>query len=980
MAKVKIVGYAKKEVFGNGVEYRNFSPDLVGNQFASNEGTPIFTSGNFNITTNLDSKVDKEFVTNKFTDFISLDSLNLDETLESVLTKYSKNAKLNLDYTDALTYAFFGSFREYIRVSLENIIIKWPASLYVREINVNDPALTGKTVDNYVYSSLNDTSTFEISTDRIENNFDINFLSGGTIENTFNESNVLRNLTLNYASFVISNINGDFQVTNLIGAASLTNSTLYLTVKGNPFPDYSSDIIDYHIKPNKTKIESFFFNLNEFENNLLNRLTIPEYTSTFTVYNESETGSILETQKKLIWPVSDGYNIDFNSLTYINFVSKLLEIADVNDDSKSNLMVRFLVSKSISEFDSIPDINGTYVDGNGQKMTSTLKIYGREFDEIKKYSDGISFANTVTYDKKNNTPDIVLKNLARVLGWELTTSISQIDVLGNFLSLNSNYYDGHSRGLTDAEAEIELWRRIVLNTPWIWKSKGTRKAIEFLFKFIGAPSGLVSFNEYLYVAKTPVDVELTTQMMEYFNDTTDLSSLNLDTNGFPKVLPNTPEMYFQKAGLWYRQTGGDNPDIDLLEGNNPHIGPYDGGQAYMEQFTNCLIPNYSGSTGEVSDLEENVNLFTNYGNGTFDECCDSSVLVVLNTNYDFQSIATTNVNKIYDNYSVTETGCTINNSWSIVAALTGETFYNEVFFNSTGDVPPSESDYVNALNQLSGTTNLTGSTFNYSSVDKTFTIISDNDNCDSELLDTYIKVEICVDSTYNCIDECISGLTSFMVSTLTDDACSPTNALPLNVTYYHNGAGTHPTVGDTVYSNICGLNTVYHPSGDTVFTDNGIDFAMPEAWLQTDANGVMEEIICPVVACTVQLGRDSLNINGVSYDRFFLTGLNELNYVSMNYQITNMQLSPNSTANPFITDSLGQQIKPTNLSPLVNLVNIINDTTNVYDYTATINPRGSYDPLTEGYSVVISVVSMDKDCLINTNSITFHYGTNRLIV
>ena len=252
------------------------------------------------------------------------------------------------------------------------------------------------------------------------------------------------------------------------------------------------------------------------------------------------------------------------------------------------------MSSSISEFDSIPDINGTYAgsESGGQKMTSALKIYGREFDEVTKYIDGIAFANVVTYDKKNNTPDAIVKNLARVLGWQLTTSITEIDVLGNFLNLNPNYYDGYSRGYSDAEVEVELWRRIVLNTPWLWKSKGTRKAIEFLFKFIGAPDGLVTFNEHLYVANEIVDIDLITEMMQYFNNTSDITGLNFDSDGYPYVLPDTPEMYFQKAGLWYRTTGGPTPNIDILEGNNPHIGPYDGGQAYIDQFTDCLVPNY----------------------------------------------------------------------------------------------------------------------------------------------------------------------------------------------------------------------------------------------------------------------------------------------------------------------------------------------------------------------------------------------------
>lgn len=892
MSRIKVVGYAKKEVFGNGIEYRNFSPDLVGNQFGAAEGTPIFTSGNFNISTNIEGKVNKNFITNEFTNFLSLETLNVDSTLESIITKYSKNAKLNLDYSNVLTYAFFGSLREYIRVSLENIIIKWPASLYIREVDASDPTITGDTVTNYVYNSSTNSSTFQIETDRVENMFSINFLSGGTIENTFNETNTLRNLVLNYLSYDVTTSGGTFPILNLSGATGLTNSVIYLSVEGNPFPNYGSEIINYHIKPNDKKIEEFFFNLNEFENNLLNRLTIPKYTSTFKVYNESETGDIIESIKKLSWPISDGYNIDFNSISYANYVTQLLEIADNADNSKSNLMVRFLVSSSISEFDSVPDINGIYPDSNGQKMTNTLKIYGREFDEVKKYSDGIKFANTVTYDKKNNTPDVVLKNLARILGWELTSSISQVDVLSNFLSLNNNYYDGHSRGYSDAEAEIELWRRIVLNTPWIWKSKGTRKAIEFLFKFIGAPDGLVSFNEYLYVADKPVNVPLLTEMMEYFNDTNDISDINVDSDGFPKTFPNTPEMYFQKAGLWYRQTGGLTPDIDILEGNNPHIGPYDGGQAYIDQFMGCLVPNYSGGTTEEIDIDAEINLFTNYGNGTFDECCDSNVLVVLNTDHDFDSILISNLDKIYDNYPVID--CDIINSWTLTASLTGETIYTNTFFTSSGSTTGStagtisgitEVDYVNALidfmDATTGST-LSGASYIYSSGDTSFTITSPN-GCDSELLDTYFKIDLCLDSSYNCPDNCITGLTSFSVSVLTDDACSPTNALPLIGTYFHDGSGVLPTIGDNVYSDDCGLTPVYHPSGETVYM--GGDFTKPTNWLQTDVNGVMEEIICPVINCNVLVGTDSTLSGEDSITIFTINGVNEYSIASLRFEV-----------------------------------------------------------------------------------------------
>ena len=69
-------------------------------------------------------------------------------------------------------------------------------------------------------------------------------------------------------------------------------------------------------------------------------------------------------------------------------------------------------------------------------------------------------------------------------------------------------------GLSPVEAENELWRRLILNSAWLWKSKGTRKSIEFIFRFIGAPEGLITLNEYMYVTDGVVDVETFKLLLE----------------------------------------------------------------------------------------------------------------------------------------------------------------------------------------------------------------------------------------------------------------------------------------------------------------------------------------------------------------------------------------------------------------------------------------------------------------------------------
>jgi|TARA_R110000824_G_scaffold106610_21_gene252194 hypothetical protein len=962
--KIKIVGYAKKEFFTDGIEYRNFSPDLVGNQLATNEGTPVFTMGNFSISTNLDDKVTKTFTTNSFSNYMSLDNLNIDEAFETVVAKYAKKAKLNLDYDDVLTYAFFGSLQDFIRVSLENIIIKWPASLYVSEIDPTNAANTGDTITNYVFNATTNTSTFDVNVNRIENPYNLNFLSGGTIEGTFNETNQLRNLAINYNYYEVNNGYGNFSVIGFIGSSNLTTSKITLQTEGNPFPNSGTENINYHIRPNELKREEFFFNLNEFENKLLNRLTIPTYTSRFKVSYESENGTTVESTKKITWPIRDGYNIDFNSIDYSRFVKKLLEISDVTDGSRSNLMVRFLVSSSISEFDSAADINGSYQNTNGQKMTSALKIYGREFDEIKKYSDGIKFANVVTYDKKNNTPDAVIKNLARVLGWQLTTSISEIDIIGNFLSLNGNYYDGYSRGLSDAEAEVELWRRIVLNTPWLWKSKGTRKAIEFLFKFIGVPNGLITFNEYVYVADKPVDVGLVTEMMEYFNNTSDISELNLDSNGYPFVKPNTPEMYFQKAGLWYRQTGGANPDIDIIEGNNPHMGPYDGGQEYINQFNTCLVPNFVGGLGEEIKIEAQVNLFSNYGNGTFDECCDGNIYVTVDTALDFNSIVQVNVDNVINNFPVTETGCTFTSTWTLIAQLTGETFYENTFFTgetSSGVTISSltETEYLNEIYNLSGTTELSGVTFSYNNNGSLDVILPDG--CNNDLLSQFFKLELCVSTEYNCIEEGVgsSGLTEFLVAIKTSDACGTTNPQSIVNTLYHDGSGLLPEIGDSVFTDSQGVIPYESPNSNAHLYMGG-DINDKGNYLLTNASGVRLEIICPVEPCTVVLSKTIGQTSGTG--SFSIDGLTVPNDVSIIYTLYDI-VRDNSLANISVVFDNGVILNE-NSTPVSQTVTISPVTGLDYEVTfgtLSTNVEGSN---VSQFKVRIEIIDIGNNCVI----------------
>ena len=612
--KVKVVGYAQKVFYNDGIQYRNFSPDLVGQQRIASKNDSILTNSNFVVTTNLESKANRFFRTNEFSKFYTLEDTGEDS--EFVNTFFDKDKlKLNLDKSKLTNYSYFGSLREYIRVTLEDIITQWPASIFVKS-NIN--AVTGFTIENKSYNTLEDTTTFTSNVSHFDNKYDIKFLASSVALSGFSSTNDPRNLSINYQSYVVSGTTGEFPIMGFTGSTNDTNSDTRFIVKGNPFSAYTTTSIalDYHIRPKNDHIEEFFKLLSDLGDNLLNRRVYPKYTSEYTFPVETEGGNVIYSSRALTWPTTDGYNLDFNTTEYITFVSTLLNIADSFDTIETDLIVRFLTAQSITDFDTI-SINADSDVEASQKISKTLRIYGREFDELKKYIDGIKFANRTTYDKKDNTPDLTIKNLAHVLGWEIAGSIGTDSIVNDLVKPYSTPLSGETVGLTAFEAEVELWRRLVLNTPWLWKSKGTRKSVEFLLDFMGIPEDLVRFNEYVYVADEALNMAIFNKLLTKLTGSQSKDGITVDDDGYPKTLPNSPDMWFQKAGMWYRETGGDGAVVTINSGNNPHAGPYDWGSEYIRQFSTCTIDNFSATTINFDTITtDKTNLFTNYSAGT----------------------------------------------------------------------------------------------------------------------------------------------------------------------------------------------------------------------------------------------------------------------------------------------------------------------------------------------------------------------------
>ena len=645
--RIKVAGYAKRVFFNDNIEYRNFSPDLVGFQLTSEGGTTLFTNGNFSIDTNLEPKPDILFKQSVKSKLYSLDDVSINET--DLEIQKNVKAKLNLDLTNPLSYVWYGSSSELIKASLIEIQNNWPAAIYVDN---KVGSVTGNNITNYVYDISLDRSTFNVNSRFFVNPYNVKYTLDSKYTPTDDTSNKLRNFTVEYNSYDIEYNGNSKSILSISAATQKTNSELQITVEGNIFPELTgiyipqytflynniSASLPYYIKPNQTQREKFFTELNQLQSNLLNRNIYPAYKAELIGSEVTDAGMVLTSKKILQFPVlDDGYNLNFFNSIYLSYLDKITKIGEDLDESDTDIIIRKFTTEAINSFDTLPKAGVENLNINGEKATKLLRIYGVGFDEVKRFINGIKFAHIVTYNKKGNVPDTLVKDLAYMLGIDIVNFVTDTKLSKLLLPSNGEgQYSGTSINYTQEQVDIELYRRLILNVSWLWKSKGSRKAIEFLFRFIGAPEALVNFNEYIVMVNKPLDMEEIKNLLYIYtgevNEIT-LENIPYDDNGYPLppvngdlVITNlvgeieevgTTQMYFQKAGGWYRETYGSNT-VTNLKGNNPHVGQYDGGNEYLNYFSRCYIPNFNSEPSVTITATSNTqNNFTNYNYGIF---------------------------------------------------------------------------------------------------------------------------------------------------------------------------------------------------------------------------------------------------------------------------------------------------------------------------------------------------------------------------
>ena len=487
-----------------------FSDSLVGNQFT--DGSSQFSMGNFGISVSVTDKQNTEFSLGNFSKPITLDTINLkNPTQTKILASNELKAFINYDPHKVTDFTLYGSLAERMKVATQSVIKNFPAGLSVEKVRTD--YLTGQTATNILYDAFQDETELGVNILQIKNPFAIEFTTIGNLYFTGTTDGVseIRNFTKEYSKYSLFLGTDEYQLTDIIPATSNISGSLIITVKGNPFSATTTaattTIKEFLIRPNTLNTEQIFDELDDIETVLLNRESTPLYTAKFDMLRESNSGTLIKSSKSVTWPLTDNWNVLIDGFPFTTYLNSLNDIAVTYDSYKTNLISRFLTTGALQEFDT-----------QDQAFEKVLQIYGRSFDEVKKYIDGIAYMTNVTYDTIHNVPDVLLKNLAQMLGWGTPSSIEQADLMDALFSRGGKQeFKGVSTNKTPVELNLELYRKILVNTAYLFKSKGTRKSIEFLLRLIGAPEGLIEFNEHIYLAGNRINMNKFNQKIDSFS-------------------------------------------------------------------------------------------------------------------------------------------------------------------------------------------------------------------------------------------------------------------------------------------------------------------------------------------------------------------------------------------------------------------------------------------------------------------------------
>lgn len=645
----------KHQVTNNGVIYENDHVTIVPNDGIYDNEVYLFSDSNFKYKIRTDSDEKRRHIRSEWISPEGASSTTWTFANVSAKTKSEESKIVNKpNYTSLSDFAYYGSATELIKATINDIILRFPGG-------ISHYCQGSYGIDSIApYLEIEGEDYFLLS-----NEFNIDFWTRGNVDESTLE-NPMRVLAASYMNYernggdgvVRFDVSGDSQCRNsIIGGVTFNgwdgyNFPVYMNGDGEKYLlcKLGSTNGGWIIRPKKKYYDEFWQTLDDFERVLLNRATKPVYKATFDTPYETENGFFYN-KKNYIWPTvaDDGITPDITTIAFNGYLNSLLSLAEFYDTHYSDNIWRMLTHESIKNLDWTflrnNESESENVEIDDSRISAMLHVYGRNFDDIKRYSDNIKYSTYISYDERNNTPDYFLTDNVENEGWEAKSINPGINVI------SENVYSGSTiSGKTTSQVNSDFMRRLFLNSDYIQSLKGTRRGIEAILGMFGyseyagsgstTTAGTYKINEYIAVAKSKINYNYASEIKSscqysYFDEQTNImegypvavvspasNSGNNESNyylipWFDKNEKYDYPFYFQTKGGWCKtdsksinlpitsaKTIHEGIDVKLYGETEPYMG-YANNVSSLKSMINKDI--FSNMICYVTDISEIYN-------------------------------------------------------------------------------------------------------------------------------------------------------------------------------------------------------------------------------------------------------------------------------------------------------------------------------------------------------------------------------------
>lgn len=287
------------------------------------------------------------------------------------------------------------------------------------------------------------------------------------------------------------NLNIDYtDFNNFVFYSSATTRVKNFNYKVSKIEEYSSSIalllnstasntvfISSSIDINQKRIDGVTSNFDPWEKWLY-------FHSTASIFSHDISGSLTPFPKRI---VSGSYkNYTLSSSIARTWYDSLLTSASAYDQTNLNRLWW-----AIPEHVIMNEGNSDYV--------KFIDMIGHHYDIIYSYINALTQIHERDEHPERGTPNELLWSVAKGFGWELQNTRQLSDLWSYKVGTNqSGSFDntGSMFQLSTENQTHQIWRRIVNNLPYLYKTKGTPRSLKALMSIYGIPQTLISIKEY----------------------------------------------------------------------------------------------------------------------------------------------------------------------------------------------------------------------------------------------------------------------------------------------------------------------------------------------------------------------------------------------------------------------------------------------------------------------------------------------------